>query len=143
MLLEILFFYCGNQQFLMSKKKKFRLEFVINSSPTILFKFLSTPSGMAQWFADHVDQTDKAYSFFWEGYEEKATCIESIEDEMIRYSWDEGEEGEYFEFKIEKVDITNDTVLVVTDFAEEEEVDNQSRLWASQIKTLSIMIGAG
>jgi len=32
-------------------------------------------------------------------------------------------------------------VLVVTDYAEEAEIDNQSRLWESQIKTLSIMIG--
>lgn len=127
----------------MSKKKEFRLEFQIKSSPTILYKFLSTPSGLAQWFADHVDQTDKAYSFFWEGYEEKATCIETIEDELIRYRWDEGDEDEFFEFKIEKIDITNDTVLVITDFAEEGEIDKQSRLWESQIKTLSIMIGAG
>jgi len=62
---------------------------------------------------------------------------------MIRYRWDEAEKDEFFEFKIEKVDITNDTVLVVIDFAEEDEIDNQSRWWESQIKTLSIMIGAG
>lgn len=127
----------------MSKKKPFTVEFVIRSSPTILYKFLTTPSGLAQWFADHVDQTDKSYSFFWDGSVEKATRIDFIENEMIRYRWDEGDEDEYFEFKIEKVDITNDTVLVITDFAEEHEQEDQNRLWESQVKTLSIMIGAG
>jgi len=127
----------------MSKKKPFTIEFVIRSSPAILYKFLSTPSGLAQWFAEHVDQTDKSYSFFWDNSVEKATRIDSIENEMIRYRWDEGDKEEYFEFKIEKVDITNDTVLVITDFAEEHEMEDINRLWESQVKTLSIMIGAG
>jgi len=127
----------------MSKKKPFTVEFTIKSSPAILYKFLSTPAGLAQWFADHVDQTDKSYSFFWDGSVEKATRVDFIENEMIRYQWDEGEEDEYFEFRIEKVDITNDTVLVITDFAEEGETEDQNMLWESQIKTLLIMIGAG
>jgi len=127
----------------MSKKKPFTIEFVIRSSPAILYKFLSTPSGLAQWFAEHVDQTDKSYSFFWDNSVEKATRIDSIENEMIRYRWDEGDKEEYFEFKIEKVDITNDTILVITDFAEEHEMEDINRLWESQVKTLSIMIGAG
>jgi len=131
----------------MSKKKEFRIEFVIRSSPVILYNFLSTPSGLSLWFADHVDRDvdsdDAVYSFFWEGFEEKAKCIDTIENEMIRYRWLDGADDEYFEFSIEKVDVTNDTVLVIKDFAEDYEVEDQKRLWASQVKTLSIQIGGG
>ncbi len=127
----------------MSEKKQFSVEFVIRSSPGILFNFLSTPSGLAQWFAPHVDKNGDVYSFFWDGYEEKAVCIDSVENESIRYQWEDGGDDEYFEFRIEKVDVTNDTVLVVNDFAEDYEVEDQKQLWDTQVRKLSKMIGGG
>ncbi|MFM2049360.1 MAG: hypothetical protein RI955_1908, partial [Bacteroidota bacterium] len=39
----------------MSKKKAFTLEYIVKSSPSILYDFISTTSGLAQWFADRVD----------------------------------------------------------------------------------------
>jgi len=142
------FYFLLHRHHNMPKRTKYQIEFVIRSSPVILYNFLSTPSGLSLWFADHVDRdvakiTSAVYSFFWEGFEEKAECLETIENEMIRYRWLEGDDEEFFEFRIEKVDVTNDTVLVVNDFADDYEVEDQKRLWASQIKTLSIQIGGG
>ena len=47
----------------------------------------------------------------------------------------------YFEFAIRIDPLTGDVGLFVTDFAEEDEVDEQSRLWESQINELRHILG--
>ena len=49
---------------------------------------------------------------------------------------------EYFEFKIEKTEITNQTILVVKDFAEKSEIKDQTQLWEYQVKELFHRLGA-
>ncbi|NNC95071.1 MAG: hypothetical protein HKN92_05870 [Chitinophagales bacterium] len=123
-------------------RSAFELEYIIRSSPTILYNFLSTPSGLAQWFSDTCDINGSEYSFGWNGNIEKATLIESVENEMIRFQWDSMEDDEYFEFLIERNEVSNDTILVVTDFAEEDDIEDQILLWDSQIKRLRQQSGS-
>ncbi len=119
----------------------FQLEYTIRSSPAILYEFLTTPSGMAQWFADSVDIEGHHCTFVWDGYPEYATIIDSIPDEYIRYRWDNSDEDEYFEFRISKNEITGDTILTITDFASDTGMKDQKLLWDSQIKTLVQQVG--
>jgi uncharacterized protein YndB with AHSA1/START domain len=125
----------------MAKTKPFKLEYIIKSSPTILYDFLTTPAGLSQWFADTVDINGKTYSFFWNGSEECADLIDEVEDELVRYRWDYSDEEEYFEFTIEKSEVTGDTVMYITDFAEEHDVEDQRILWDSQVGKLIKRIG--
>ena len=37
------------------KKIKFELEYIVNTSPNILFTCITTPSGLSEWFADDVN----------------------------------------------------------------------------------------
>ena len=39
------------------------------------------------------------------------------------------------------MELTNETVLEITDFADEDEVEEQKELWANQIKKLRIETG--
>ncbi len=119
----------------------FQIEYTIRSSPAILFDFLTSPSGLAQWFADSVDINEPYCTFVWEGYEEVAIIIDSIQDQYIRYKWEYSDEDEYFEFRITKNEITGDTILIITDFAADNEIKDQQLLWDSQIKTLIQQIG--
>ena len=48
---------------------------------------------------------------------------------------------EYFEFRIEKTEITNQTILVIKDFAEKKEIKDQTQLWDYQIKELFHRLG--
>jgi len=125
----------------MHQKKLFKMEYMFRASPNILFNFLTTPSGLSQWFAESVDTDGDTYIFTWSGSEEKAECLEKVEAELIRFQWEESDEDEYFEFKIEKSEVTGDTILFVTDFAADFELDDQRRLWDSQISDLTKRIG--
>lgn len=125
------------------ERVKFNCEFVVRSSPGILFSFLTSASSLAQWFSDTCDVNRNIYTFGWDGVEEDAELLDIIEDQYIKYRWVDSENGEFFDFHIFKSEISNDTILTITDFSEADEVEDQMLLWDNQIKTLSAVIGAG
>lgn len=126
----------------MAKKIPYTIEFTVRSSPAILFEFLSTASGLQEWFADHVQQKEGVFSFSWNGSEEKAKIIDTLQDEFVRFHWLDSAANEYFEFKITRSEVTGETVLLVTDFAEKTEIEDQTQLWDSQLKDLFHRIGS-
>lgn len=125
----------------MSKKVKYTLEYPVRCSPVILYEFLSTPSGLQEWFADKVDETEGTFKFSWNGSEETAEVVEKEEARFIRFHWIDAPKDEFFEFMIEKSDVTNITILVISDFAEKKEIKDQSQLWETQVKDLFYRLG--
>ena len=127
----------------MSKKQLFTLEFPVRCSPSILFDFLATPAGLQEWFADKVDEWENVYSFSWNGEKpDKAEVIDKEQDKFVRYHWLHSEKNEYFEFRIEKTEISNQTILFIKDFAEKNEIRDQSQLWQYQVKDLFHRLGS-
>jgi uncharacterized protein YndB with AHSA1/START domain len=127
----------------MSKRQLFTLEFPVRCSPTILYGFLSSPAGLQEWFADKVDEWEGVYSFTWNGEApDKAEFLDSVEDKFVRYRWLHYDKNEYFEFKIERTEISNQTILTITDFAEKADIKDQSQLWEYQIKELFHRLGS-
>ena len=126
----------------MSDKIKFELEFVIQSSPQLLFQYLSTPSGLSEWFADNVNSRGELFNFMWDGSEEEAKLLKKKSDEFIRFAWDESEDDSYFEMRIIVDEITSDVSLFITDFAEEDEVEEAKMLWENQVSSLKQVLGS-
>jgi uncharacterized protein YndB with AHSA1/START domain len=123
-------------------KQLYTLEFPVRCSPVILFDFLASPAGLQEWFADRVDDRDNIFSFTWNGTVEKAEVLEKEQDKFIRFHWLHAPKEEFFEFKIEKSEVTNQTILVIKDFAEKKEIKDQSRLWDYQVKELFHRLGS-
>jgi uncharacterized protein YndB with AHSA1/START domain len=126
----------------MTKRIQYTLEYPVRCSPGILYEFLATPAGLQEWFADKVDLRDNVFSFSWNGSEEKAVIVEQKPEEYIRLRWLNSQKDEYFEFRIQKSEVTNETILVVKDFADKKEIADQSRLWDYQVKELLYRIGS-
>jgi len=124
-------------------KKKITLEYTLNSSPKVIFPRLSTPGGLSEWFADNVNIAGSSYSFFWENAEQKAEIVQKKENRYIRFRWIDPDETEshWFEFRINTDELTGDTALIVTDFAEDEDRESTIELWNSQIAKLRHVIG--
>ncbi len=121
-------------------KKKITFEYPINSSPKILYARLSTPGGLSEWFADDVNLKGNLYSFIWEGAEQQAELTQKRENKYIRFTWVDEPET-FFEFRIEVDEITKDVALVITDFAEDDEVEDTNELWNSQVAELKHILG--
>jgi uncharacterized protein YndB with AHSA1/START domain len=124
-----------------TNKQLYTLEYPVRCSPSILYEFLSTPAGLQEWFADKVDERDSVFLFSWNGSSERAEVLESEEEKFVRFHWLHAPKEEFFEFRIEKSEVTNQTILVIKDFAEKKEIKDQSMLWDYQVKDLFHRLG--
>jgi len=123
--------------------EKFELEFLIKTSPSVLYTFLSTPSGMSEWFCDDVNIHKGIYTFKWDGSEEEAKLISEKNGVFIKFHWvDHEDDDTYFEFRIRIDSLTKEVALIVTDFADEDEVEEASLLWENQINDLKHALGS-
>ena len=128
----------------MSDRIKFEMEFPIKVSQKLLFQYISTPSGLSEWFADNVNSRGEIFIFIWDDSEESAKLIRKINNEKIQFQWlDDDETDYYFELRIQFDEITKDVSLIVTDYAEDvEEVEESKLLWTNQISDLKKVLGS-
>ena len=127
----------------MASKNIFQIEFPIRSSLRILYNQISTPSGLSEWFADNVNLNGKSYTFFWDGDEQEAELLSKKNNQSIKFRWTDEPKDTFFELKIVIDDITQDISLIITDFAEDEEDEEEAKLlWNKQIEKLRQSIGS-
>lgn len=127
----------------MAKKSEYTIEFPISCSKSVLYNLLATSDGLSEWFADKVDAVDNMFHFHWDGGSpDSAEVLEANEEDLVRFRWDWMDEKEYFEFRIESSSITKENILHITDFAEPNEIEDQTTLWESQIAELKHRLGA-
>lgn len=121
------------------ERQKIHREYLLNAtSKSILWSAISTPTGLEGWFADRVQSDDKTVSFFWGKNEKRDAEIIAVRAySFIRFRWlDDENVREYFELKMTNSELTNDFVLEITDFTDEDDVDDLRELWDSQVDTL-------
>jgi uncharacterized protein YndB with AHSA1/START domain len=129
----------------MDEKIKYELEFPITSSPQLLYQYISTPSGLSEWFADNVNSRGEFFTFIWDDAEEKARLSSKKSGEKVKFRWidDASNDSEYyFELRILVDEITKDVSLMVVDFAEEDDIQESKQLWENQISDLKHVLGS-
>lgn len=129
----------------MELKSRYELEFPINSSPQLLYQYISTPSGLSEWFADNVNSRGEFFTFIWDDSEENARLSSKKTGEKIKFRWiDENKKDTdyFFELRILEDEITKDVSLMIIDFAMDGELDEAKLLWENQISDLKHVIGS-
>jgi uncharacterized protein YndB with AHSA1/START domain len=129
----------------MDQKVRYEIEFPINSSPQLLYQYISTPSGLSEWFADNVNSRGEFFTFIWNDSEEKARLASKKTGEKVKFKWvdEDSKDTEYFfELHILVDELTKDVSLMVVDFAEKDEIDEATLLWENQISDLKHLIGS-
>ena len=129
----------------MDQKVRYEIEFPINSSPQLLYQYISTPSGLSEWFADNVNSRGEFFTFIWNDSQERARLASKKSGEKVKFKWVDGngKDTEYFfEMQILVDELTNDVSLMVIDFADEDEIDEATLLWENQILDLKHLIGS-
>ncbi len=125
-----------------AKRTMYKIEYIFRASPTIVYQFLTTPACLVRWFCDEVDISGNVYTFFWDGDEQKAVLIEDWEDELLRFEWEDAPmPNEYLEFRLSKSPITEETVLIITDFCDVNDIKSANKLWDSQINQMRVETG--
>ena len=127
----------------MDPKVRYEIEFPINSSPQLLYQYISTPSGLSEWFADNVNSRGEFFTFIWNDSQEKARLASKKSGEKVKFKWvdDNNKDSEYFfEIHILEDELTKDVSLLVIDFAPADEIEEAQQLWENQISDLKHLI---
>ncbi len=127
----------------MEDKVKYEMEFPIQASPSLLYQYISTPSGLSEWYADNVNSRGELFTFIWNESEEKAKLLSKKNGERIKFRWIEDEDTTYFfEIRIQVDEITKDVSIMITDFADDDEVEEGKMLWENMISDLKQILGS-
>ena len=123
-------------------KQKIDIEYPLAiKSPALIWEQISSAHGLERWFADHVNEEDGMFTFTWgEPWTEQdvreAHVLESVVNDHIRMKWDEEDDDSYFEMRIAKSDLTHQLNLLITDFADDDDVDGLTILWERMLDRL-------
>lgn len=120
---------------------EYTVEIPIKSSPDILYSYIASASGLSTWFADDVNVSGQVFTFFWDGTGEKAERVKQQPRKMVKFKWLDREEDEFLTFEIDQDELTQDVSLVITDFEDEDEVDDARKIWEVSVDQLRSTIG--
>lgn len=110
----------------MEEKVQIHLEYIINSSPRILYPFIQEPNALSQWFADDVNFKEGIYEFIWEDEVNKAKLVTNKENKLVRFKWID-DDPYYFEIEIIQDELTNDVALVITDHVKQDNLEDRKK----------------
>lgn len=127
------------------KKRQCVCEFEINASTKMLYPYLYTAGGLAQWFCDDVTvDEDKNFNFIWDGNDHKAKLVSHRVNNFVRFEFipDENEnDPSYFELRLEMNELTESVFLKIIDYSDFEDEDELRDLWEGLIGDLKEIVG--
>lgn len=132
----------------MAKKKLFTADYEVHASIKMLYPYIQSASGLAEWFADDVkiNNIDKTFVFVWENEEHKARLTAHRTNHFARFEFvPENEEDEkdpsYFELRLEFNELTQSVFLKVTDYSDFDDINELRDLWDSLVEVLRKIVG--
>ena len=131
----------------MIAKKKYNIEYEIRSSPKILFNFISTPNGLAQWFADDVNlDPQKNFVFIWDNQKSPAKKTIQKLNQQVKYEFiskdpKDNDDPSYIEFNLEESELTQTSFLKIIDYSEIESEQDMQELYQSLVHNLKEIVG--
>lgn len=129
------------------EKFKFITEFELRSSPKVLFPYISTPSGLEQWFAEKVIvMPNQRFDFQWDGdsHVAKQTGLrinKGVKFEFENTSPDELDNN-HLEIKLEVSELTQTTFLRVIDYSSNKDEAELISLWNGFMDNLKEIVGS-
>lgn len=127
-------------------KFKFNTEFEIKASRKMLFPYLNTASGLAQWFAEDVNvNEDKVYNFIWDGEDHKARMVAHRSNSYVKFEFlpsnYEEDDKAFFEFKLDQNELTQSVFLRITDYSENDDEEELEDMWGNLVFALKETVG--
>jgi uncharacterized protein YndB with AHSA1/START domain len=128
-------------------KNKFVADYQINTSRKFLFPYLSTASGLSEWFADNVTiLEDKTFLFEYDGEKHHARVTALRKDLHVKFEYfdptntDEPDKS-YIEFKVEENELTQTMFLKIVDYSDSYDDEELESIWEGLIANLKEIIG--
>lgn len=134
--------------FSMSKKTLFTADYEIHASIKMLYPYLQSASGLAEWFADDVsiNNQKKTYTFSWDHEVHVARQVAFRTNHFVRFEFlPENEADEldpsYFELRLEFNELTQSVFLKVSDYSDFDDLGELHDLWHGLVESLRKTVG--
>ncbi len=109
----------------------------MKGSASMIWRYIGTAAGLSPWFADRVENLGKSFVFHWGKSEQRTAHIVTQRNGVyVKMRWDDENPQTFFEMRISFNELTREHTLIITDFAEKGEVEDQKDLWNLQIEAL-------
>ena len=132
----------------MAKKKLFAADYEIHASIKMLYPYIQTASGLAEWFADDVriNNEDKTYTFFWDNEEHRAKLVAFRTNHFVRFEFlpenkDDENDPSYVELRLDFNELTQSTYIKILDYSDFDDHRELHSLWDGLIVTLRKIVG--
>ncbi|QJD80006.1 START-like domain-containing protein [Spirosoma rhododendri] len=130
------------------EKHKFVTEYELRASPKMLFPYISTASGLSQWFASKVNtMPEQRFDFQWDNESHIARQVSMRQNKGVRFEFldtaaDEGDDNNYVDFRVDQSELTQSTYLRITDYSGTTDDDELVDLWDGLIDKLKEIVGS-
>lgn len=128
-------------------KNKFIADYQINASKKIVFQYLSTASGLEQWFADEVRiNEDKNFIITYDDENHYANQVSIRTNTHVKYEFydpenPDEEDNDYVEFKLEENELTQSLFLKIIDYSDGYDDEELTAIWEGLVGRLKEIIG--
>ena len=131
-----------------SDKKLFTADYEIHASTKMLYPYIQTAGGLAEWFADNVtiNNSDKSFNFIWDNEEHRAKLAAFRTNHFVRFEFlpeskaDE-KDPSYFELRLESNDLTQSVYIRILDYSDFDDQRELHDLWNGLIESLRKTVG--
>jgi uncharacterized protein YndB with AHSA1/START domain len=128
-------------------KNKFVADYQINASKKIVFHYLSTASGLEEWFADEVRiDEDKNYIFNFDNEDHYARLTSLRSNIHVKFDFFDPKnpnetDHSFIEFKLEENELTQSLFLKIIDYSNDYEEEELEAIWDGMVSKLKEIIG--
>ncbi len=128
-------------------KNKFVADYQINASKKIVFHYLSTASGLEEWFADSVTiNDDRNYIFNFDNEDHIARLTSLRNNAHVKFEFfdpkkPDDSDNAFIEFKLEENELTQTLFLKVIDYSDVYDDEELVAIWEGLIIRLKEIIG--
>ncbi len=122
---------------------QYTAEFEFKASRKMLFPYIHTPSGLAQWFADDVTvNEDKLYTFSWDGEQMQAQLASRRLNKFVKFEFiDASASSPTIEMLLDENDLTGTVFLNVRDSVTADDEEEFRTIWNQMADSLREIVG--
>lgn len=125
----------------------YTFEYEIKASPKVLYPYLSSPSGLQQWFADKVIvRGAQELQFIWDNENHPASVLPGKPNKSVKFDFkkEDSEPGKHIiEMSLDVSEVSNTTYLTIIDGASSfKSEDDAQELWDYLIDKLKEIVGS-
>lgn len=122
-------------------------EYELRASPKVLFPYVSSASGLSQWFASQVNVlSENKFDFFWDNESHLARQVSLRQNKGVRFEFlntdGEGTDNNYVDFRVDVSELTQSTFLRITDYSTNADTDELKSMWNGLMDKLREIVGS-